>query len=208
TVDELNADADVSGFIVQLPLPAHLEKYVPQVIRAIDPHKDVDGFHAYNLGKMFLSKEFEHLPPATPSGIIALLEHYAIPVEGKHAVIVGRSNTVGKPIAIMLLNRSATVTVCHRHTQDLPFFTKQADILIVAVGKHNLITADMVKPGAVVIDVGMNRTEEGLKGDVDFEAVKEIASAITPVPGGVGPMTVASLIQNCVRAKERQMQTK
>jgi len=205
-IEQLNTDSDVTGFIVQLPFPKHLEGHEPDVIKAIDPKKDVDGFGAYNLGKMLLSKEFEHLPPATPSGIIRLLEHYQIPVEGKHAVVVGRSNIVGKPIAIMLLNRSATVTVCHSKTEDLPSITKQADILICAVGKPKMITKDMVKQGAVVIDVGVNRTDEGLVGDVDFEEVKEIASAITPVPGGVGPMTVASLIRNCVRAKERQIQ--
>lgn len=204
-IDQLNADADVTGFIVQLPLPDHLQPLVPQVIRAIDPAKDVDGFGAYNLGKMFLSTEFEHLPPATPGGIIALLEHYKIDVAGKHVVVVGRSNIVGKPIAIMLLNRDATVTVCHSKTKNLAELTKQADVLIAAVGKRHLITVDMVKPGAVVIDVGMHRTEDGLSGDVDFETVKEVASAITPVPGGVGPMTVASLIKNCVTAKERQV---
>lgn len=204
-IDQLNADADVTGFIVQLPLPTHLQPLVPQVIRAIDPAKDVDGFGAYNLGKMFLSTEFEHLPPATPGGIIALLEHYKIDVAGKHVVVVGRSNIVGKPIAIMLLNRDATVTICHSKTKNLAELTKQADVLIAAVGKRHLISAEMVKPGAVVIDVGMHRTEEGLSGDVDFEAVQEVASAITPVPGGVGPMTVASLIKNCVTAKERQV---
>lgn len=205
-IGELNADPDTSGFIVQLPLPEKLMKHVPEIIRAIDPKKDVDGFGAYNLGKMFLSKDFEDLPPATPGGIICLLEHYAIPIEGKHAVIVGRSNIVGKPLAIMLLNRSATVTVCHSRTHDLPSLTGQADILIAAVGKANMITADMVKEGAVIVDVGMNRTAEGLVGDVDFTEVAKKASAITPVPGGVGPMTVASLIRNCVRAKERQQQ--
>lgn len=203
-IDELNSDSDVTGFIVQLPLPKHLESHVPEIIRAIDPKKDVDGFGAYNLGKMFLSTEFEHLPPATPAGIIALLEHYKIDVAGKHAVIVGRSNIVGKPVAIMLLNRDATVTICHSKTKNLTLFTKQADILIAAVGRSKMITGDMVKKGAVVIDVGMNQTDAGLVGDVDFDAVQEIASAITPVPGGVGPMTVVSLIRNCVRAKERQ----
>ena len=203
-IEELNADDDVTGFIVQLPLPDHLKENVPQVIRAIDPKKDVDGFGAYNLGKMFLSKEFEHLPPATPSGIIALLEHYKIDVAGKNAVVLGRSNIVGKPLAVMLLNRNATVTVCHSRTDDITKYTQAADILVAAVGKPKMVTADMVKEGAVVIDVGMSRTDEGLVGDVDFEAVKEKASAITPVPGGVGPMTVASLIRNCVRAKERQ----
>ncbi len=204
-IDKLNVDSDVTGFIVQLPLPKHLQEFVPQVIKAIDPKKDIDGFGAYNLGKMFLSVEFEHLPPATPSGVIQMLEHYKIDVEGKHAVIVGRSNIVGKPLAIMLLNRGATVTVAHSKTADLGAITRQADILCVAVGRANLITADMVKPGAVVIDVGMNRVDGKLCGDVDFEAVKEVASAITPVPGGVGPLTVASLIRNCIRAKERQL---
>jgi methylenetetrahydrofolate dehydrogenase (NADP+)/methenyltetrahydrofolate cyclohydrolase len=205
TIDELNLDPDVTGFIVQLPLPAHLQPHVPDIIKAIDPKKDVDGFCAYNIGKMFLSVDFEHLPPATPAGVIEMLKFYSIPVEGKHAVIVGRSNTVGKPLAIMLLNRGATVTVCHSRTKDLATITKQADILVAAVGKAGMIKKDMVKQGAVIIDVGVSRTEAGLKGDVDFEAVKEIASAITPVPGGVGPMTVASLIRNCVTAKKRQM---
>ena len=206
-IEDLNADGDVTGFIVQLPLPKHLESHVPEIIRAIDPKKDVDGFGAYNLGKMFLATEFEHLPPATPSGIIALLEHYKIDVAGKHAVIVGRSNIVGKPVAIMLLNRDATVTICHSKTKDLAAITKQADILIAAVGQPNLITGDMVENGVVVVDVGMNQLDTGLVGDVDFNAVKQKASAITPVPGGVGPMTVASFIRNCVAAKERQKQS-
>ncbi len=204
-VAELNADPDVTGFIVQLPLPDHLQPHVPEIIRAIDPKKDVDGFGAYNLGKVFLSKEFEHLPPATPAGIIMLLEYYKIPVAGKHVVIVGRSNIVGKPLAVMMLNRDATVTVCHSKTKNLSAITKQADILVAAIGKPKFITGDMVKPGAIVIDVGTSRVDGKLTGDVDFEVVQEIASAITPVPGGVGPMTVCSLIKNCVQAKERQM---
>lgn len=204
TVEGLNADPDVTGFIVQLPLPKHLTQYEPQIIRLIDPKKDVDGFGAYNLGKLFLSKDFEHLPPATPAGVMSMLEFYKINVAGKHAVIVGRSNIVGKPLGIMLLNRDATVTIAHSKTSNLQELTLQADILVAAVGKAKMITADMVKPGAVVIDIGINRTEEGLKGDVDFEAVKEIASAITPVPGGVGPLTVANLIRNTVNAKKRQ----
>lgn len=203
-IEKLNGDDDVTGFIVQLPLPKHLEAFAPQIIRAIDPKKDIDGFHAYNLGKMFLNPEFEHLPPATPAGVIELLHFYEIPIEGKHAVVVGRSNIVGKPLAVMLINRGATVTVCHSKTKDLAAYTKQADLLFSAVGKTKMITADMVKEDAVVIDIGVSRDEEGLKGDVDFDAVKKVASAITPVPGGVGPMTVASLIRNCVRAKERQ----
>lgn len=205
-VKRLNADPDVTGFIVQLPLPKHLEKSVPQIIRAIDPLKDVDGFGAYNLGKMFLSKEFEHLPPATPAGIVMLLEHYKISVAGKHVVIVGRSNIVGKPLAVMLLNRDATVTICHSKTKYLASLMMQADILVAAVGKAKMITAEMVKPGAVVIDVGINRIDGKLVGDVDFESVKELASAITPVPGGVGPMTVAALINNCIQAKKRQIE--
>ncbi|HCI03797.1 MAG: bifunctional 5,10-methylenetetrahydrofolate dehydrogenase/5,10-methenyltetrahydrofolate cyclohydrolase [Candidatus Peribacteraceae bacterium] len=204
-IDDLNNDNDVSGFIVQVPLPDHLNDKIPQITRAVDPSKDADGFGAYNLGKMFLSTEYEHLPPATPSGIIRMLEHYKIPIEGKHAVVVGRSNIVGKPIAIMLLNRGATVSVCHSKTPDIGSITSQADILIAAVGKPKLITADMVKDGVVVIDVGVNRTDDGLCGDVDFEEIEKKASAITPVPGGVGPMTVASLIRNCVNAKERQV---
>lgn len=206
TVDRLNNDDDVTGFFVQLPLPAHLAGNEPQIIRAIDPKKDIDGFGAYNLGKVFLSKEFEHLPPATPSGIIRLLEHYDIDIAGKHAVVVGRSNTVGKPVAIMLLNRNATVSICHSKTADLADITRQADILIAAVGRPKFITADMVKEGAVVVDVGIHRTDDGLCGDVDFAAVQDKVSAISPVPKGVGPMTVASLIRNCVTAKERQME--
>lgn len=205
-IAELNADSDVTGFIVQLPLPDQLQPHVPEIIRAIDPKKDVDGFGAYNLGKVFLSKEFEHLPPATPAGIVMLLEHYKISAAGKHAVIVGRSNIVGKPLAVMLLNRDATVTVCHSKTKDLSAITMQADILIAAIGKPKFVTKDMVKPGAVVIDVGTSRVDGKLTGDVDFDAIEKIASAITPVPGGVGPMTVCSLIKNCVQAKERQVE--
>jgi len=205
-VDDLNADADVTGFLVQLPLPEPLQKHVPQIIRQIDPKKDVDGFCAYNLGKMFLSTEFEHLPPATPSGVIALLDYYHIQIEGKDAVVVGHSNTVGKPLSIMLLNRNATVTTCHIYTKNLARHTREADILAVAVGKPGLITADMVKKGAIVVDIGITRTKDGLRGDTDFEALKEKVSAISPVPGGVGPMTVASLLRNCVRAKERQLE--
>ncbi|MEK7590741.1 MAG: tetrahydrofolate dehydrogenase/cyclohydrolase catalytic domain-containing protein [Patescibacteria group bacterium] len=202
TVTALNQNPDVTGFIVQLPLPPHLTAFVPELIDAIDPKKDIDGFGAINIGHTFLGSE--QLPPATPAGVIHILESSGIAIEGKRAVVVGRSNIVGKPLAIMLLNRHATVTICHTRTEELGRRTKEADILIAAVGKPKMITADMVKKGAVVIDVGMNRTEEGLIGDVDFKAVKEIASAITPVPGGVGPMTVASLIKNCVTAKKLQ----
>jgi len=208
TIHALNEDADVTGYIIQLPLPGSLQEKEPQLFREIDPYKDIDGFTAYNLGKMFLAREFEHLPPATPAGIITLLEHEDISIEGKCAVVVGHSNIVGKPLGTMLLNRNATLIQCHKYTKDLAHYTRQGDILVSAVGKANLITADMVKPGAVVIDVGMNRSDGKLVGDVDFDAVKEIASAITPVPGGVGPMTVATLLRNCIRAKERQLEKK
>lgn len=205
-IQELNEDDSVNGLIVQLPLPEQI--YVPDVIRAVDPAKDVDGFHAYNIGKMFLSPEFEDLPPATPLGIVKLLDHYDIPIQGREVVVVGHSNIVGKPISMMMLNRNATVTTCHIYTKDLAAHTRQADILIVAVGKEKLITADMVRKGVIVVDVGMNRNAEGkLCGDVDFEEVSKKASFITPVPGGVGPMTVAALILNTVRATERQKKT-
>lgn len=203
-IEAINQDSTINGMIVQLPLPDHI--YVPEVIRAIDPKKDVDGFTAYNIGKMFLSQEFEDLPPATPLGIVKLLDHYNIPIEGKEVVVVGHSNLVGKPISMMMLNRNATVTTCHIYTKDLVSHTKRADILIVAVGKAGLITGDMVKEGVVIVDVGINRTEEGkLCGDVDFEAVSQKASYISPVPGGVGPMTVAALILNTVSASKRQV---
>ena len=202
-IEKINADDEINGLIVQLPLPDNIE--IPLIIRAIDPKKDVDGFHAYNLGKMFLSPDFEDLPPATPAGIIKLLDHYDIPIRGQEVVVVGHSNHVGKPISTMLLNRNATVTTCHIHTKDLVSHTKRADILIVAVGKAGLITKDMVKDGVVIVDVGINRTDEGkLCGDVDFENVSKKASYISPVPGGVGPMTVAALILNTVHAAKRQ----
>jgi len=202
-IDKLNKDDSVNGFIVQIPLPEHI--YLPEVIKAIDPQKDVDGFHAYNIGKMFLGPEFEDLPPATPFGVVKLLDYYDIPIQGKEVVVVGRSNIAGKPISVMMLNRDATVTTCHRLTKDLAFHTRRADILIVAVGKPNLITADMVKEGVVVVDIGTNKKEDGkLCGDVDYPNVSKKASYITPVPGGVGPMTVAALILNTVRATERQ----
>lgn len=201
-IQELNADDTIHGILVQLPLPDQV--YSPDVIRAIDPSKDVDGFTAYNIGKMFLSKEFEHLTPCTPKGAIKMLEYYDVPIEGKEVVMVGHSNIVGKPLATMLLNRNATVTVCHIHTKDLAFHTKRADILCVAVGKPNLITADMVKEGVVIVDIGINRLESGkLVGDVDFENISKKASFITPVPGGAGPMTVACLMENTVTAAKR-----
>ena len=198
----LNEDASVHGILVQLPLPKHMD--TPVIFKAIDPAKDVDGFTAYNIGKMFLDKKFEQLVPCTPLGIMHLLEEYKIDVMGKEAVVVGVSNIVGKPLAVMLTNRRATVTICHSKTQDLAFHTRRADLLFVAVGKAKLITADMVKDGAVVVDVGMNRDEHGkLCGDVDFETVSKKASFITPVPGGVGPMTVACLMENVLKAARR-----
>lgn len=203
-IQALNADPDVTGFLVQSPLPPALQPRFPEAMRAMDPHKDIDGLTAYNLGKTLLAREYEHLPAATAAGVIALLEHYGIPVEGKDAVVIGRSHIVGKPLAAMLLNRSATVTVCHSRTPDLAAHARRADLLIAAAGSPGLVTADMVKPGAVVVDVGLSRTEDGLRGDC-AEEVREVASAITPVPGGVGPMTVACLLRNCVRAAERQM---
>lgn len=204
-VEKLNLEPDISGILLQLPLPGKLKDRTPEVLRVLDPKKDVDGLTARNLGKTLISKEYEHLAPATPAGVIRLLEHYKIPLQGINAVVVGSSDLVGKPLAMMLLNRGATVTICNIHTKDLASHTRQADLLCTAVGKPNLITGDMVKPGAVVIDIGTTREKDVLKGDLDFEAVFQIASAVTPVPGGVGPMTVASLLQNCVTAKKRQV---
>lgn len=200
-IERTNKDKTVHGILVQLPLPKHIS--VPLVTRAIDPAKDVDGFQAYNLGKMFLSPSFEDLAPCTPRGIIRLLEFYKISPAGKSVTVVGRSNTVGKPVAVMLLNRDATVTVCHSKTKNLAKYAAQADILIAAAGKPKMITASMVKRGAVVIDVGITKVENKLAGDVDFERVKKKASFLTPVPGGVGPMTVACLMENVVRAAKR-----
>lgn len=201
-IERLNNDDSVHGLIVQLPLPGHIE--APKVIKAINPYKDVDGFHAYNMGKMVLNKDFEDLAACTPKGITKILDFYDIDLTGMHAVIIGRSNIVGKPMAMMLLNRNATVTVCHRHTKNLAKLTKQADLVVVAVGKVNMLTADMVKDGAIVIDVGINRLENGkLAGDADFEGLKDKVKAITPVPGGVGPMTVACLLANTVTAARK-----
>lgn len=203
TIHELNDDENVHGILVQLPLPDHM--YEPEIIKAIDPKKDVDGFTAYNIGKLFLSTAFEDLAPCTPRGIITMLDRHNITLEGREAVVVGRSNIVGKPVALMLLNRGATITVCHSKTQDLAAHTRRADILVVAVGKPKFIGADMVKDGAVVVDVGINRVEDGtIVGDVDFEYVSQKASYITPVPGGCGPMTVACLIQNVIHAVRKQ----
>lgn len=200
-VDTLNHKEDIHGILVQSPLPKGLDEGA--VVEAIDPQKDVDAFHAYNVGKIMMGDY--HFLPCTPSGIMELLKAYDIPVEGKRCVVIGRSNIVGKPMAMLLLHQNGTVTICHSRTKDLPEVTPQADILVSAVGKSRFVTAEMVKPGAVVIDVGMNRDENGkLCGDVDFAAVEPVASCITPVPGGVGPMTIAMLLKNTVTAAKLQ----
>jgi len=191
-IRELNADPLIHGILVQLPLPPYIDS--KRILNLIDWDKDVDGFHPYNIGK--LAVDDRNMIPCTPKGIMKLLDTYGITVDGKHVVIVGRSNIVGKPLAMLMLNDNATVTVCHSHTRNLADLTRQADILVAAVGKPKFITVDMVKPGAVVIDVGINRVDGKLVGDVDFDAVSEVASYITPVPGGVGQMTVAALIDN------------
>lgn len=196
-IKELNSDPKVDGILVQLPLPEHINEQI--VIEAISPDKDVDAFHPENVGRIMIGN-YTFLP-CTPAGIIELLKYYNIGIEGKRCVIIGRSNIVGKPMAHLLLERNGTVTVCHSRTKDLPTITKEADILVVAIGRANFVTADMVKPGAVVIDVGINRGEDGkLYGDVDFTSVQPIASAITPVPGGVGPMTISMLLKNTLAA--------
>ena len=190
----LNNDDSVNGILVQLPLPAHIN--TKEVLEKINPIKDVDGLHPYNLGHV-ASGSKPYASPCTPTGIVRLLEYYDIPVSGRHAVIIGRSNLVGRPLSYMLLNQNATVTICHSKTTNLPEITKQADILVSAAGRKNLVNADMIKEKAVVIDVGINRQEDGkLCGDVDFWSVEPKASYITPVPGGVGPMTICSLMQN------------
>jgi methylenetetrahydrofolate dehydrogenase (NADP+)/methenyltetrahydrofolate cyclohydrolase len=198
-IAQLNADRAVHGILVQLPLPRHLD--APRILAAVSPAKDVDGFHAVNLGALLQGRP--GFVPGTAAGVMRLLEHAGVPLAGRHAVVVGRSTIVGKPLALLLLQKDATVTICHSKTRDLASATRQADVLVAAVGRANVITAGMVKPGACVIDVGVNRLPDGkLAGDVDFAAVKEIAGSITPVPGGVGPMTVAMLIVNTIRATE------
>ena len=199
-VDALNEDPAIHGILVQLPLPAHID--AQKVIEAISPAKDVDGFHVASAGALMTG--MPGFWPCTPYGCMKMLESIGYSLKGKHAVVIGRSNIVGKPMALMLLAQSATVTICHSATQDLKTMTLQADVVVAAVGKRNVLTADMVKPGAVVIDVGMNRNEEGkLCGDVDFAGVKEVAGWITPVPGGVGPMTITMLLVNTLEAAER-----
>lgn len=201
----LNADDSVDGILVQLPLPEHLSANA--VKETIDPDKDVDGFHPMNIGRLQAGEET--FLPCTPAGILRLLDEYEIPVAGRHCVVVGRSQIVGRPMAALLLSRDATVTICHSHTEDLAAMTRQADILVVAAGHPGLVTADHVKEGAVVIDVAINRDgDNGLRGDVDQEAVAPLTSAITPVPGGVGPMTVAMLLKNCLFAAKRKAVTR
>ena len=198
-VRQLNDRKDVNGILVQLPLPAHIDE--DTVIRTIAPEKDVDGFHPQSVGLLSIGQK--GFVSCTPAGIIQLLKRSGIEIDGKECVVVGRSNIVGKPMAMLLIRENGTVTVCHSHTKDLKEVTRRADILVVAIGKRQFITADYVKEGATVIDVGMHRKEDGkLCGDVDFDSVEPVAGAITPVPGGVGPMTIAMLMNNCVSSVE------
>ena len=199
-IAELDANRKIHGILVQLPLPPHIDNN--KVMEAISIEKDADGFHLYNLGALVTGGTV--FPPCTPYGVMALLDHYKIPIEGCNAVVIGRSNIVGKPMALMLLARSATVSICTSKTRDLRQYTTIADILVVATGKPKMITGGMIKPGAVVVDVGINRMPDGkLAGDVDFDSAKQTASYITPVPGGVGPMTITMLLANTVQAAER-----
>ena len=195
-IKELNENDEVNGILVQLPLPDHIDE--DKVLLSIDPDKDVDGFHPINVGKLSIGNAL--LTPCTPTGIIALLDYYDIDIAGKHAVVLGRSNIVGKPVAHLLLQRHATVTICHSKTSDLKEVTRQADILIAAVGRPHFVRSEMVKEGAVVIDVGINRVDGKLIGDVEFDPVAEKVAYITPVPGGVGPMTIALLMENTLKA--------
>ena len=200
-IDKLNKQEDINGILLQSPIPDGLD--INEAFRKISPEKDVDGFHPVNVGKLVLGQDT--FVSCTPYGIMKMLEAYNIDLEGKNAVVIGRSNIVGKPMSHCLLNKNATVTICHSRTKNLAEITKRADILVAAIGKAEFVKADMVKEGAVVIDVGINRTEEGkLKGDVDFENVSKKASYITPVPGGVGPMTIAMLMNNVVKAAKMQ----
>jgi methylenetetrahydrofolate dehydrogenase (NADP+)/methenyltetrahydrofolate cyclohydrolase len=199
-IEALNQDTSIHGILVQLPLPEHID--AQKVIEAISPAKDVDGFHIASAGALMTG--MPGFWPCTPYGCMKMLESIGYELKGKHAVVIGRSNIVGKPMALMLLQKNATVTICHSATQNLKAITLQADVIVAAVGKRNILTADMVKPGAVVLDVGMNRNEEGkLCGDVDFAGVEKIAGYITPVPGGVGPMTITMLLVNTLEAAER-----
>ena len=204
-VEALNNDPSIHGILVQLPLPAHID--AQKVIEAISPAKDVDGFHIASAGALMTG--MPGFWPCTPDGCMKMLESIGYDLKGKHAVVIGRSNIVGKPMALMLLQKDATVTICHSRTKDLKAQTLQADVIVAAVGKRNVLTADMVKPGAVVLDVGMNRNDEGkLCGDVDFDGVKEVAGYITPVPGGVGPMTITMLLVNTLESAQRALSEK
>jgi len=198
-IAELNADDVVDGILVQLPLPEHMDE--PKVLRSVDPAKDVDGFHPLNAGLLFLGEPF--LVPATPSGVMVMLAEHGVEFKGKEAVVIGRSEIVGKPMAMLLLAEHATVTICHSRTANLAEHTRRADILVAAVGRPGIVTPEMVKPGATVIDVGVNRTEAGLVGDVD-PGVFEVAGLMTPVPGGVGPMTIAMLLRNTLTAAQHR----
>jgi methylenetetrahydrofolate dehydrogenase (NADP+)/methenyltetrahydrofolate cyclohydrolase len=199
-VEALNADPAVHGILVQMPLPAGID--AARILDAVSPAKDVDGFHSSNLGALLAGRP--GFVPCTPAGVMRLLDHASIPLAGRRAVIVGRSNIVGKPLSLLLLQRDATVTICHSRSENLASVTREADILVAAVGKAKLVCAAMVKHGACVVDVGVNRLPDGsLAGDVDFAAAKEVAGAITPVPGGVGPMTIAMLLENCLKAAQQ-----
>jgi methylenetetrahydrofolate dehydrogenase (NADP+)/methenyltetrahydrofolate cyclohydrolase len=201
SVAALNAERAVHGILVQLPLPKHID--AARVLESIAPAKDVDGFHEANLGALMAGRP--GVVPCTPLGCMRLIEHAGVPIAGQHAVVVGRSNIVGKPVAQLLLQKDATVTICHSKSHDLAAICRSADILVAAVGRAKLVSADMVKPGACVIDVGINRLSDGkLAGDVDYEGVKNVAGWITPVPGGVGPMTIAMLLENCLSAAARE----
>ncbi len=200
-IDRLNRNDEVDGILVQLPLPKHIDEQ--KVINAISPEKDVDGFHPENVARLWLNEPC--ILPCTPKGIIVLLEKAGVELSGKRAVVIGRSNIVGKPVAKLLLDRNSTVTIAHSRTQDLPALCREADIVVAAIGRAKMITADYIKRGAAVIDVGINRTEDGhLVGDVDFEAVKDIAGYITPVPGGVGPMTITMLMRNTIECFKKR----
>ena len=195
-IKELNSNNDIHGILVQLPLPNQIDS--EKILQAIDPNKDVDGFHPINVGKLVVGNAL--LTPCTPTGIIKLLDYYEIDISGKHAVILGRSNIVGKPVSMLLLQRNATITICHSRTTNLEEITRSADILVAAIGRANFVTENMVSKGAIVIDVGINRVDGKLTGDINFEPVSKKASYITPVPGGVGPMTIALLMENTLKA--------
>ena len=195
-IKELNSNNDIHGILVQLPLPNQIDS--EKILQAIDPNKDVDGFHPVNVGKLVVGNAL--LTPCTPTGIIKLLDHYEIEISGKHAVVLGRSNIVGKPVSMLLLQRNATITICHSRTKKLEEITRSADILVAAIGRANFVTENMVSKGTIVIDVGINRVDGKLTGDINFETVSKKASYITPVPGGVGPMTIALLMENTLKA--------